>query len=233
MKVLIISDIHSNIYALEAIWAKENDCDLVLCAGDLVDWGPYPNEVIAWIQAHKVPTVQGNHDAWAALYYRRGKSLPNPTSEERGWIHYTATQLSEEEVLFLEGLPQTLTFSIDDIDYGMTHLIQGQAELVSRYGFEQFRQEQFGDATFSRLIIGHTHFQGVRQLSNEWLWLNPGSVSYRRRGDPDKMAHYIVLENGRISLNRLAYDRRKLYAAAKTIPLGPSEHAAVESIFGL
>ena len=237
MKTLIISDIHSNIYALEAIWAKEKDCDLVLCAGDLVDWGPYPKEVIAWIQAHGVPTVQGNHDAWVALYYRRGRSLPNPTSEERGWVHYTASQLSEADILFLEDLPETLTFSLDGVEYGMTHLIHKQSELVSRHAFAQFRQERFGGAAYTRLITGHTHFQGVRQLSNAWLWLNPGSVSYRRRGDPDKTAHYIVVssasgENGRISLNRLAYDRRKLYTAAKVIPLGPSEQKSVESIFG-
>lgn len=49
MKALILSDIHSNIYALEAIWNKERDSDLILCAGDLVDYGPFPQEVLAWV----------------------------------------------------------------------------------------------------------------------------------------------------------------------------------------
>ena len=62
MKALIISDIHSNIFALEAIWQREHDCDVVFCAGDLVDYGPSPGEVIAWVQAHGVACVQGNHD---------------------------------------------------------------------------------------------------------------------------------------------------------------------------
>ena len=62
MKTLIISDLHSNIYALEAIWNKERDSDIVYCAGDLVDYGPYPKEVLNWVQSHNVHCVQGNHD---------------------------------------------------------------------------------------------------------------------------------------------------------------------------
>jgi len=93
MKILILSDIHSNIVALEAIWAKEKDSDLVYCAGDLVDYGPYPQEVIAWLQAHEVPCVQGNHDAWVCLNYRRGRFLDKVPALERGWVNYTATVL--------------------------------------------------------------------------------------------------------------------------------------------
>lgn len=232
MKTLLLSDIHSNIVALEAIWKKEKDTDLLLCAGDLVDYGPNPKEVIDWIQAHDVITVQGNHDAWVCLNYRHGDSLPNPDNEERGWVRYNASQLNEADVLYLEGLPQTYTITIDGIEYGMTHLVYEQDEIVSRHGFEQFRQERFKGKSYSRLIIGHTHYQAVRQLDNDLLWLNPGSVSYRRRGDPDKTAHYMTIVNGRISLNRLAYDRTPLFEAAKLIPLGSLEQKSVMRIFG-
>lgn len=223
MKTLILSDIHSNIVALEAIWNKEKDADLVLCVGDLVDIGPYPREVVQWIQAHNVPTVQGNHDQWVSYYYRTGGNIPNERNEERGWVAFNAEQLDETAVKFLEQLPLTLTFEIDGLAYGMTHLVRHYEELVSRYAFEQFRQERFKNKPYSRLILGHTHLQGVRQVSNECLWLNPGSVSYRRKGDPDKTAHYITIINGRISLNRLNYDRTKLFEAVKLIPLGALE----------
>ena len=46
MKLLILSDLHANLPALEAVWAREKDCDAVLCAGDLVDWGFFPREVV-------------------------------------------------------------------------------------------------------------------------------------------------------------------------------------------
>ena len=62
MKLLIISDVHANHLSLEAIWRQEPDCDEVCCAGDLVDYGPFPHEVIDWMKKHNVKAVYGNHD---------------------------------------------------------------------------------------------------------------------------------------------------------------------------
>ena len=64
MKALILSDIHSNIYALEAIRAQEQDSDIVCCTGDLVDYGPYPKEVLDWARAHEVICTAGNQARW-------------------------------------------------------------------------------------------------------------------------------------------------------------------------
>ena len=122
MKALILSDIHSNIAALEAIWAKEQDSDVVYCTGDLVDYGPHPREVIAWIQAHNIPCVQGNHDAWVSLNYRRGHFMETVPVAEQGGVNYTASLLTETDICYLEQLPQSLTFSLDDTLYGLTHL---------------------------------------------------------------------------------------------------------------
>lgn len=228
MKTLILSDIHSNITALEAIWAKEKDSDLVYCAGDLVDYGPHPREVIAWIQAHNIPTVQGNHDAWVCINYRRGHFMDNVPQAERGWVNYTASLLTEADACYLEQLPQSLTFTLDDIPYGLTHLFQDYEEIVSLHQFETFRQERFTAAPYTRLIMGHTHRQAVRYLSDELLWLNPGSVSYRRHGDPDQTAHYATIVNGRFHLHRLPYNLKPVYQVMSQIPLSPREMAAAQ-----
>lgn len=225
MKVLVLSDIHSNIYALEAIWAQEKACDAVYCAGDLVDYGPYPREVIAWIQANHVPTVQGNHDAWVPINYRRGARLENIPPQERAWVHHNASLLTEGDIAFLEQLPLTLTFTLDGIDYAMTHLYREYEEIVSLHAFEQFRQERFGGADFARLILGHTHRQAIRIMSNLHLWLNPGSVSYRRRDDPDQTAHYATITDGRIDLHRLTYNKRPLFQVARTAGVNDQETA--------
>lgn len=229
MKTLILSDIHSNITALEAIWAKEQDSDLVYCAGDLVDYGPHPREVIAWIQAHNVPTVQGNHDGWVSLNYRRGQFMNNVPQDERGWVNYTASLLTEADVCFLEQLPQALTFTLDGIPYGLTHLYQEYEEIVSLHSYEIFRQSRFANAPYTRLIIGHTHRQAVRYLSDDLLWLNPGSVSYRHAKDPDQTAHYATIVNGRFSLHRLPYNRKLVYQVMSQIPLSPREMAFAQS----
>lgn len=235
MKTLVLSDIHSNIYALEAIWRKEHDSDRTLCAGDLVDYGPFPREVLAWVGDHDVPCVQGNHDAWLALNYRWGNTLETVPETERAWVHLNAGLLSEKEIRFLESLPKVLTFDLDGITYGLTHMYRDYNEIVSLYAYDQFIAEAFDHAAtdeISRLIMGHTHRQAVRYLADDRLWLNPGSVSYRREDDPDPAAHYAVITDGKISLRRLDYDRSPLYRFVRNIHLNESEIKVARFFFG-
>ncbi|MCP5099166.1 MAG: metallophosphoesterase, partial [Chloroflexi bacterium] len=82
------------------------------------------------------------------------------------------------------------------------------------------------------LIIGHTHRQAVRYLSDTTLWLNPGSASYRRKGDPDQTAHYIVITDGNISLRRVDYDVTAVYHTMLQISLNSSETQFTEQSFG-
>jgi putative phosphoesterase len=234
MKTLILSDIHSNIYALEAIWRKESDCERILCAGDLVDYGPFPREVLAWVRSHNVTCVQGNHDAWLADNYRRGKTLETVSAEERAWVHLNAGLVDESEICFLAALPKTLVIELDGITYGLTHAYRDYNEIVSLYAYDQFIAAAFAPASaapISRLIMGHTHRQSVRYLADDRLWLNPGSVSYRRQDDPDPCAHYAVITDGKISLRRLAYDRTPLYQSLQHIHLSESEMNAARFFF--
>lgn len=230
MKTLILSDIHSNIIALEAIWVQEKDSDFICCTGDLVDWGPHPQEVIAWIKTHDVLTTQGNHDQWVCMNYRQGNIGKTVPLKKRGWEHHNAAKLSEADIRYLESLPEAVTFELDGIHYGLTHLVKGYDELVSLHAYEQFRQKRFGGTPFTRLILGHTHRQAIRYLDNDLLWLNPGSVSYRRQDDPDQTAHYMTIVNGRIQFHRLDYDFSPLYKATQKIAIKEG-HKTVASQF--
>jgi putative phosphoesterase len=235
MKALILSDLHSNLYALEAIWKKENDSDLILVAGDLVDYGIYPHETISWLREHQAQCVQGNHDAWVALHYRQGKFLDRFPVEDREWVHYSASHIDENDAAYLESLPLSLTFELDGIVYGMQHIYRDYKEIVSLHAYHQFRTGAFDPSLSSRitrLILGHTHRQSVRYLSDEYLWLNPGSMSYRRQDDPDQSAHYITITDGIISLRRLEYDVAPLYHALQKIQLKEAEMQVAEFFFG-
>jgi predicted phosphodiesterase len=235
MKTLILSDLHANIYALEAIWAREKDCDLILCAGDLVDYGPFPRETLAWVREHEVVCVQGNHDARVALNYRQGNTLETVAPEERLWVHLNAGLLSEDEVRFLENLPIARTVALDGQLYGLTHLFKDCDEIVSLHAFRQFCKETFDHAApgeINRLILGHTHHQAVRYLSDDCLWLNPGSTSYRRTDDPDPSAHYATIVDGRISLKRLDYDRTPLFRFLQGVRLKEWEMKVAHFFFG-
>lgn len=71
MKIAIISDIHANIHALEAVWEdlKKQRPDKVYCLGDLVGYGAYPNEVVTFIRERAIPTVMGNYDEGVGYEY--------------------------------------------------------------------------------------------------------------------------------------------------------------------
>jgi predicted phosphodiesterase len=235
LKALIISDVHANIHALEAIWAQEKDADVIYCTGDLVDYGPYPHEALDWVRAHNVRSTQGNHDAWVAKNYREGKTASTVPLEERGWVHQTTERLDEADVQYLEQLPRSLTFELDGVHYAMTHLYIDYEEIRSLHAFTEFCHERFaidGQEPPPHLIFGHTHRQGIRILSDTHRWLNPGSISYRRRDDPDQTAHYMTITDGRVALKRLAYDITPVYKAMMAMPVKESEAEQARWYFG-
>jgi predicted phosphodiesterase len=77
MKLLVVSDIHGNWAALQAVLNAEGDCDQILCLGDLVDYGPEPAACVSWaMEAYdKSIIIQGNHD-WGVAWKRDPRSSP-------------------------------------------------------------------------------------------------------------------------------------------------------------
>jgi predicted phosphodiesterase len=196
-----------------------------------VDYGPFPKEVLDWVQSHGVICTQGNHDQWVAINYRAGKTLETVPMADRAWVHYTVGLLDEADVTFLEGLPRAMVVDVDGVTYGLTHLYQAYEEIVSLYAFHNFIAETFDEDPL-RVILGHTHRQSIRYLSNEHLWLNPGSVSYRRQDDPDQTAHYATIVDGVLALHRLAYDLTPLRAAVQRVSLKEGEMRVAHFFFG-
>ncbi|HZG58831.1 metallophosphoesterase family protein [Paenibacillus sp.] len=211
MKLLILSDIHSNLYSLEAIVHKERDSDVMYCAGDLVDVGFHPQEVIDCIQANNMIAVRGNHDEIVIRAFRSGKHLEDLPPHELTWPIVNARQLNEASIAFLERLPAHLEFEADGIAYSMQHLFHGYDTIDSRHAFMDFWNRQTGGRPVcgkeKRLIFGHTHKQCVAYFHSGCLWMNPGSVGYNRPEDPSIAAHYITITDGRIELHWLEHAR--------------------------
>jgi len=233
MKALILSDIHANIHALRAIWEHEQDSDAIYCTGDLVDYGPSPREVVSWVREHRVVCTQGNHDAWVATTYRNGMLPHTLPPEEREWRHHNAGLLQEPEIAFLEGLPPAVEFELDGVRYGMVHLYADYNIITSVHAYRAFCADTFGhNEPIERLIMGHTHRQVVYYLRDDLLWLNPGSVSYRRPDDPDQTAHYATITAGRIELKQLMYDHSAVFRQVTQVALKESESAVTRWFFG-
>lgn len=236
MKILLISDIHANIWALKAILEHEKCYDMLCCAGDYTDYGTSPAEVIDMMSEicgskkyeyntqasmqKKAILVYGNHDKHVINTWRPD-GYDNVPNGQYKWVHYNCERLEERHIEWLKSLPRTINFYADGYNYCIQHQFDdGYGVPESRYEFNQFWEMQTGnrykEKVPRRLIFGHSHRQMMCNLGDGMEWLNPGSISYRRPDDPDKSAHYIVIQDGIVNLRHVMYDRTKLYKTAKS-----------------
>ena len=220
MKILVMSDAHANIWALKTVIETEKDYDYLVFAGDMVDYGTEPVQVMEFFQnAQNAFIVQGNHDLHAVrtAHTVKIKQIPN---KQYKWIHYNLERMNDVHIEYLNALPKNLCFSIDGWAYLVQHqYIDGTYETIeNRYQFLEFWKchtpEEYWHAPKKRMIFGHSHRQCIHILGDGMEWINPGSISYRRPDDPDKQAQYMVIEDGIISIKSAAYDRHPLYEEA-------------------
>src|ERR1700722_10620160 len=114
MKLGLISDVHGDMVALELAWAHLTvlGADRIVCAGDLVGYGPHPDKVVAFVAEHKIDAVRGNHDRWAI---ERAAGMPGVPSTFGGGMP------SAESVEVLKLLPPHLLIDDDSRIGVVTH----------------------------------------------------------------------------------------------------------------
>ena len=201
----VISDVHGNLHALEAV-LDVLDADLILCAGDLIGYGAFPNEVVDLVRQKGILCVRGNHDD-AALHNEFGWF--NPYAAEAG--RWCARSLDGPQRSFLEGLPVRLGYQDVAVFHG------SPARPLREYvtpGIPLAHLKEHLEASAARvLVLGHTHVPFATHV-NGGLVANPGSVGQPRDGD--ERASYGVLdtENLSFTVHRVPYD---VEAAAKAI----------------
>ncbi len=210
MKALLISDLHSNVDALEAIWAFEKNVDIIYCAGDLVDVGPNPNEVIQWLKDHEANCVAGNHDDLLVELFDKHQTLAD---NNLNWLEYNAKVISPTAIEYLRSLPKSLSFTLDGHDYFMTHQYkEDYAVIQSKFEFSNFMKENNISET-ARLIFGHTHKQKLVYFSDKQIMINSGSTGYRSYLETENICtkpEYIVIQDGQVFLKSIAYDKRRV-----------------------
>lgn len=204
MKLLLISDLHGNKEALDAVLNSARH-DMIVCMGDLVDYGPDPLAVIDWIRDNNIPTVRGNHDNAVGLHVDCGcsykyKHLSEATRE------YTWSQITEKEEEFLMSLPVYRDFTFDGLEVRAIH---GSPQSFFDYIYPDTPVDKIGpwlaDLTCDYLLAGHTHVPMIRKQPNLTI-LNPGSAGQPR--DRDWRASCMLLDTATHELEniRLDYD---------------------------
>jgi putative phosphoesterase len=167
MKLGLISDIHGDPVALELAWAHLTfmGADRIVCAGDLVGYGPFPDRVAAFLQEHQVPAVRGNHDRWAL---ERGLGVRD---EFRGGTP------NAETLEHLRSLPFDL-----EVSHGRTIgvIVHGSPrsdmEFVNRGSHvPEVLRDDLADLGCDLLVVGHTHLP-MWFRCREGLVINSGSL---------------------------------------------------------
>lgn len=223
MRFLILSDIHANLTALEASLSEaEGKWDKAICLGDIVGYGPDPNEVIDRLRALHAVTIRGNHD-------KVGSGLTsaddfNPVA--RAAAMWTREQLRAENREYLVGLPLG-PLSVDGFS-----LVHGALRDEDEYVVAPAQAlESLLEAPSQVTFFGHTHLQGgfslgldnaitalrLRPANDEKLTkleikkgtnylLNPGSVGQPRDGDSRAAFAIADIDHGSVEFWRVPYE---------------------------
>jgi len=224
MRVAVISDIHSNLAALEAVLADAGAVDETWCLGDVVGYGPQPNECIDLLHTREpdLVCVAGNHD-WAALGLLDTADF-NPDAERAAL--WTREQVTAASRTYLESLPQA-------VPQGDFTLVHGSPRDPIR---EYLISADVARSNFALLgtrycFVGHSHHPfvfveagdarampelqaplagGAAALGERRLFINPGSVGQPRDGNPK--ASFLILDTDKHTIEH----RRVEYAVKVT-----------------
>lgn len=221
MRYALISDIHANLPALEAVLddiAARARAQAVYHLGDLVGYAPWPDETVARLRAAGIPGVAGNYDSTVATDYDHcGCRYEDPVQEELAHQSYawTRARVSPDTRAFLGALP----FRIDLAPAGghragpRVVLIHGAPTLNTLYWTRE-RDDDFarkmialaGARPGDTLAFGHTHLPWHREVDGVHL-VNTGSVGRPKDGDPRAGYAIVEVDDGvRVEFRRVAYD---------------------------
>lgn len=195
MKIAVISDIHSNIYALDAVLAdmETKDIDMTVCTGDLVGYGTRPNEVIETLKKNKILTIMGNYDdAIGNLKIVCGCDYPDPKDAEKAGLsmHFTGQTTTNENKGYLRNLPKELIFTFDNKTIRFVH---GSTRLINEYLKQNSKEadEVMSELVEDILVCGHTHIPYAKHYG-EKLLVNAGSVGKPKTGNSN--ANYVIID---------------------------------------
>jgi predicted phosphodiesterase len=219
MRMAVISDIHANLEAFEQVLIDigKSNIDNTICLGDNIGYGPEPEQVVAMIKDHNIPTVLGNHEL--AVIDQDYLSLFNLLARES--LLKTIKLLSEETINFISGLE---LFLIDN----KCRFVHGfPPDSAAMYLFQVSEDELL--LTFKQMkekicFLGHTHYLEIIDFNGKFVTrapltesiisldrdhqyiINIGSVGQPRDGDSH--AKYIILdtEENSIEVKFIPYD---------------------------
>jgi predicted phosphodiesterase len=217
VRILVVSDVHSNLAALEAVFASAGSIDAIWHLGDGVGYGPQPQAVVNRLREAGAIWVRGNHDDAGS----GGSSIEMFNPDGRRAMEWTRLQIDESTRQYLAGLPELQV--PESTGFTLAHGSPRDPiwEYLHSTAVAQRNLSAFETAF---CVVGHTHVpaafresagkmklvpvkSGSRMtLGDKRLILNPGSVGQPRDGDPRSGYMIVDTDRGHVTWHRIEYD---------------------------
>lgn len=210
MKIAVISDIHANIYALMNILEDIDDqkVDTIICLGDLVGYGPHPNEVVSAIRRRNILCIKGNYDSSVV---DNQYSYIRETELNSFSLPWTVNELREENRLYLNNLPSSISLNILNKKILFVH---GSPNTVNEYLLANGENttKVMENLNEDVLVCAHTHLPSAKEF-NRKVYVNCGSVGKPKIGRPNST--YCILDitsdaGIKVQIKEVEYDVKKI-----------------------
>ena len=230
MRIAILSDVHSNLPALEAVLddIAAAGVDARYALGDLVGYAPWPNEVLERLRAEGFPIVMGNYDD--GVGFDRDECgcayvKERDRAEGDAGFAWTKAQTSDENKAWLRTLHAQIRFEADGRRYLLVH---GSPRKINEYLYEDKPDETFARigamADAEVIVCGHTH-KAYDKTVGGWRFVNVGSAGKPKDGDARGCWALLDTALNSVEFRRAAYDVERAARAVEASDL-PAEFAA-------
>jgi putative phosphoesterase len=221
MKIGVFGDIHGNLQALEGAWRAllAAEADLVVCTGDVVQFGPEPEACIGFLREHSCDCVQGNCDRAVA----RGRKTTGDEFENVHWrnlareaLLWTSAMVTPSGSAWLRGLPEEARFEVGRTGVVVTHGLPGNvAGSLPATADSEVYDLMLERSGAGILVLGHTHEPVLIRRPRGWI-LNPGSLGGGSLPSAGTAALLDIPEKGPVSVSmmRVPFDSRAYSAKA-------------------
>lgn len=222
MKLAIISDIHGNIYSLMRVLEDIDDqkVDCTICLGDLVGYGPHPNETISLIKRKNILCIKGNYDASVV---NNDFSHIRETSINSFSLPWTVEELRAINRYYLDNLPTSLSLEFNNKKIKFVH---GSPNAINEYMYENNEDNQtiMKNLQEDILVCAHTHIPYAKYYGDKLL-INDGSVGKPKHGSPTST--YCVLDihnDGTVTYNfrEVEYDVKGIIKDMEMLKFPPA-----------